>query len=233
MEKDSNGRSPKLAQASLLASGSLYSLISCNSHPLCKLVASGTGHQVFPAWDRGTCSSPMHLGCCMAALVGPTVLEPFSLPWLRGQASAGTSCPQLFCCSLKALPGPRSPACCFVCGDGKCHPSTVRVRQRHLLGRLSPALENEDGAASPPPAPLVPGHVSAPPSPVGNGEAVATGLELSACAGLRHGDASLLGNLREIKFSTWLAWVTWLCSADLFLHYFFWPITDCKLVLSV
>lgn len=38
--------------------------------------------------------------------------------------------------------------------------------------------------------------------------------------GLQHRDVSLLGNQQEIKFSTWLVWVTRLCSADLFLHYF-------------
>lgn len=58
-------------------------------------------------------------------------------------------------------------------------------------------------------------------SALGVGVMKAIGLRLSVRAGLQHRAASLLRNRREIKFSTWLVWVTRICSTDLFLHYFF------------
>ena len=139
IEMDSNGRSPKLVQAALLASRSLYSLISCKLSPSLQteeiVVASGTGHQIFPAWGHRAPSSPMHPGCLMAAQVGPLVLEPLYTavgagPGIRWDLPA----PGCFAVGLKALLEPRSPPCCLMClaqlcSAGQMSPS---VRQSRL-----------------------------------------------------------------------------------------------------
>lgn len=70
MEKDSNGRSPKLVQAALSVSGSLYSLISCKLKKPWWLQDQDTR---FPCllWVQGQASA---LGCFAVGL--EALLEP-------------------------------------------------------------------------------------------------------------------------------------------------------------
>lgn len=103
------------------------------------LVASGPGHQVFPAWQHWAPSSLMHPGCCMAALVGPVVLEPLHTA-VGAEPGICWDLPALGCfaAGLKALVEPWAPLCCFAslaqtagsAAVGKCYPVSGRAVSR-------------------------------------------------------------------------------------------------------